>query len=468
MGRRKKYPLIEMLEIVDIAAEGKSIGRHEDMVVFVPQAVPGDVVDVQVLRKRKRFMEGIVTNYHKYSDNRAEPFCEHFGVCGGCKWQNLPYPEQLKFKQKQVLDSLERIAKVEIPEMLPIIPSDDLVHYRNKLEYTFSESRWLTDEEVNSKMEIADRKAVGFHIPGRFDRVLDIRKCHLQAEPSNQIRLAIREFALQHQFRFFDHAKQEGFLRTLTIRNTCKGEVMVILSFFEDRKPEIEKLMDFIADKFPQLTSLMYVINPKGNDTLHDLNLILYHGREYITEAIGDLQFKIGPKSFFQTNTMQAMKLYGITKDFAGLTGNETVYDLYTGIGTIALFLAGYCMHIIGIEYIPEAIEDAKRNADLNSIVNASFFAGDIKNILNDEFAATHGKPDVITIDPPRTGMHGDVIKQILKMIPDKIIYVSCNPATQARDIQMLSEKYELKKVQPVDMFPHTHHVENVALLEVS
>ena len=467
MGRKKNYPLIERLEIVDIAAEGKSIGKHEGMVVFVPQVVPGDVVDAQVLRKRKNYMEGIVTNYHKYSDKRADPFCEHFGVCGGCKWQQLLYSEQLKYKQKQVTDNLERIAKVKIPEMLPIIPSDDLVHYRNKLEYTFSENRWLTEEEVNSNIEITNRKALGFHIPGRFDRVLDILHCHLQAEPSNHIRLAIKDFALRNNFRFFDHARQEGFLRTLTIRNTNKGEVMVILSFYEDKADEIESLMEFIVKKFPQITSLMYVINPKGNDTLYDLDLILYHGREYIKEAIGNLQFKIGPKSFFQTNTLQAAKLYTAARDFAALTGNEIVYDLYTGAGTIALFLAKYCKHVIGIEFISEAIEDANKNAVLNSIANTSFVTGDVKDVMNDEFISTHGKPDVMIIDPPRAGMHGDVVEQVLKIMPCKVVYVSCNPATQARDIQLMSEKYELKKVQPVDMFPHTYHLENVTLLEI-
>jgi 23S rRNA (uracil1939-C5)-methyltransferase len=467
MGRKKRYPLIERLEIIDVAAEGKSIGRHEGMVVFVPHVVPGDVVDVQVIRKRRKYMEGVVISYHQYADNRAEPFCEHFGVCGGCKWQNLPYPEQLKYKQKQVSDSLERIAKVIIPEMLPIIPSDNLIHYRNKLEYTFSENRWLTREEIQSNLEITDRNALGFHIPGRFDRVLDINHCHLQADPSNQIRLAIKEYALLNSLRFFDHEKQEGFLRTLIIRNTVRGEVMVILSFYEDKKDEINRLLEFIIHKFPGIASLMYVVNPKGNDTFHDLDLRLYHGRGYITESIDELQFKIGPKTFFQTNTLQALKLYRTARDFAGLTGNETVYDLYTGAGTIALFLAKHCDHVIGIEYIPEAIEDAKENAVLNSIGNASFFAGDIKEVMNEEFVADNGKPDIMIIDPPRAGMHADVVRQVLQTMPGKIVYVSCNPATQARDIRLLSEKYGLKKTQSVDMFPHTHHVENVVLLEI-
>jgi len=466
MGRRKKYPQINDLEITDIAAEGRAIGRHEGLVVFVPMAVPGDVVDVQIKRKHKNFMEGVVISYKKYAENRAEPFCEHFGVCGGCTWQQLPYTWQLKFKQKQVSDNISRIAKTELPEMLPILSSDHLVHYRNKLEYTFSENRWLTGEEVNSNLEITDRKALGFHIPGRFDRVLDIHHCHLQAEPSNQIRLAIKEFALRYKYRFFDHTRQEGFLRTLTIRNTLKGEVMVILSFYEDKPDKIKNLMEFIGEKFPRINALMYVINPKGNDTFHDLDVKTYSGKDHIIEEIENLRFKIGPKSFFQTNTLQAIKLYRTARDFAGLTGDETVYDLYTGTGTIALFLAQHCKKVVGIEYVSEAVEDAKANAALNAIFNASFIAGDIKNVLNDEFTDSSGKPDVMMIDPPRAGMHGDVIREILRLLPRKIVYVSCNPATQSRDIQLLSEKYRLIKAQPVDMFPHTYHVENVVLME--
>ncbi len=465
MSRRKKYPRIEKLEIVDVAAEGKSIGKYEGKIVFVPQVIPGDIVDVQVKRKRKNFMEGFVVNYHKYSDTRIEPFCEHFGVCGGCKWQHLPYSEQLKYKQKQVVDSLERIGKVEVHQILPIIPSDKQVFYRNKLEYTFSENRWLTDEEVKSNQEITEKKALGFHIPGRFDRVLDIKHCYLQEEPSNAIRLAIKDFALKNNLRFFDHIKQQGFLRTLIIRNTTGGELMVILSFFEDRTDEINSLMSYVSNEFPQITSLMYAINPKGNDTLNDIDINLFSGREYILEKFENLSFKIGPKSFFQTNTLQALKLYNIARDFAGLTGNETVYDLYTGTGTIALFIAGNCKKVIGIENIPEAIEDAASNARDNNINNVSFFAGDIKDVLNSGFILEHGKPDVMIIDPPRAGMHPEVVEKILKILPERIVYVSCNPATQARDIQLMSGNYELKKTQPVDMFPHTHHVENVAII---
>ncbi|MFO7655741.1 MAG: 23S rRNA (uracil(1939)-C(5))-methyltransferase RlmD [Bacteroidales bacterium] len=465
MGRKKTYLLIEHLEIIDIAAEGNSIGRHDGMVVFVPQCVPGDVVDVRVVRKRKNFMEGVVTNYHRYSDTRTEPLCEHFGVCGGCKWQHLPYSEQLKFKQKQVTDNLERIGKIEIQQLLPIIPSDDEVFYRNKLEYTFSEKRWLTDEEIKSKADIEDRFALGFHIPGRFDRVLDIRKCYLQDDLSNHIRLAVRAFAVENGYRFFDQVKQEGFLRNMIIRNTTSGEWMVLISFYEHKESEIKALLGFLAGAFPQITSLFYVINPKGNDTISDLDTHLFKGREYITEKFENLSFKIGPKSFFQTNTRQALKLYAVTREFASLTGNETVYDLYTGTGTIALFVAAFCKKVIGIEYVPESIEDARLNAAGNQIGNASFFSGDIKDVLSDAFVEVHGMPDVIIIDPPRAGMHPDVVEQVMKISPERVVYVSCNPATQARDIHLMSEKYDLKKVQPVDMFPHTHHVENVVLM---
>ncbi|MBN2610367.1 MAG: 23S rRNA (uracil(1939)-C(5))-methyltransferase RlmD [Bacteroidales bacterium] len=465
MGRKKKYPVIEHLEIVDIAAEGKSIGKHEGMIVFVPQVIPGDIVDVQIKRKKKNFMEGFVVNFHKYSDKRIEPFCEHFGVCGGCKWQHLPYSEQLKYKQKQVTDSLERIGKVEIQQLLSIIPSENEIYYRNKLEYTFSENRWLTDEEVKSGAEIEDRYALGFHIPGRFDRVLDIKKCYLQDDLSNRIRLAVRDFSIKNNYRFFDQVKREGFLRNLIIRNTISGEWMVLISFFENKEEEIRALLEHLASAFPQITSLMYVINPKGNDTINDLDIILFKGREYITERFEDINFKIGPKSFFQTNSKQALKLYGVAREFAGLTGSETVYDLYTGTGTIALFVARLCRKVIGIEYVPEAIEDAKMNAVENNIKNACFYAGDIKEVLSDAFVEAHGRPDVMIIDPPRAGMIPDVVAQILKTAPARIVYVSCNPATQARDIQLMSEKYELQKVQPVDMFPHTHHVENVVLM---
>ena len=466
MGRSKKYPLIRQLEIIDFAAEGKSLGKTDGMVVFVPQTIPGDIVDVQVNRKRKNFMEGFVTGFHKYSEDRIKPFCKHFGVCGGCKWQHLPYSEQLKYKQKQVKDSLERIGNVTVSGLLPIIPSDNQRFYRNKLEYTFSENRWLTDEEVKSKSEISDRNALGFHIPGRFDRVLDIHQCYLQPDPSNAIRLKIKEYALKNNLRFFNHVKQQGFLRNLIIRNTTGGEIMVILSFFENKTDEINALMEFIANEFPQLTSLMYAINPKGNDTLYDLDIKLFGGKDYILERFENLSFKIGPKSFFQTNALQALKLYEVARNFAGLTGSEIVYDLYTGTGTIALFIAGNCEKVIGIDNIPEAIADAASNAGENGIGNVSFFVGDLKDVLNSDFILEQGKPDVMIIDPPRAGMHPEVVKSVLVISPERIVYVSCNPATQARDIQLMSETYELRKVQPVDMFPHTHHVENVVLLE--
>lgn len=466
VGRKKEYPLIEQLEIIDIAAEGKAIGKKNGIVVIVPQAIPGDVVDVQVIRKRKKFMEGIVVKHHVCSEHRTSPFCEHFGTCGGCKWQNLSYPDQLKYKQKQVTDNLERIAKVEIPEVQPIIPSDNTEFYRNKLEFSFSENRWLSKEEVKSNVEISNRFALGFHIPGRFDRVLDINHCYLQAEPSDKIRLAIKKFALANKYRFFDQVRQEGFLRTLIIRNTLKGEVMVILSFFRYNKNKIDSLLAHINSSFPQITSLMYVINPKGNDSLDNLEVILHSGRDHIIEEMDTLRFRIGPKSFFQTNPGQAVKLYRIVREFAGLSGTETVYDLYTGTGTIALFMAGYCNKVIGIEYIREATEDAVKNAVMNSIGNVSFFDGDIKELINERFIEKNGRPDVMIIDPPRAGMHGEVVDRILNIQPGRIVYVSCNPATQARDILLMSGRYKVMKVQPVDMFPHTHHVENVVLLE--
>lgn len=465
--KRNKYPLLSKLEIVDIAAEGKSIGRYEGMIVFVPHVIPGDIVDVQIKNKRKKFMEGYVVNFHKYSDLRIKAFCEHFGVCGGCKWQHLPYSDQLKYKQKQVADSLERIGKIVLPEINPIIASDNTTHYRNKLEYTFSENRWLSNEEIKLESEVLNRFALGFHIPGRFDRVLDITNCYLQPSPSNEIRKAVKEYTEKHNLRYYDHVKQEGFLRNLIIRNTSTGEVMVVVSFFEEKKDEIEGLLNHLNNNFPGVTSFMYVINPKGNDTINDLEINLYKGRDHIIEDLDGLKFKIGPKSFFQTNSGQALKLYRITKDFAGLTGNENVYDLYTGTGTIALYLAGSCQHVTGIEYVPEAIEDAKENTVFNNINNADFFAGDIKAVLNEGFVNLQGHPDVMIIDPPRAGMHEDVVKQILTIQPPRIVYVSCNPATQARDIHILSEKYTVKKVQPVDMFPHTHHVENVVLMEL-
>ncbi len=467
MSRKNNHLVIENLDITDIAAEGKSIGKYGGQVVFVSQAIPGDTVDVNVYRKRKNYLEGFVIKYHKYSEKRIDPFCRHFGVCGGCKWQHLPYTEQLSYKQKQVADSLERIGKVRYPALNPILASENQQYYRNKLEYTFSENRWLTDEEVTGNQEILQRKALGFHIPGRFDRVLDIRECHLQADPSNEIREKIRTYALTNNLPFFDQVKLTGFLRNLIIRNTLEGELMIILTFFEEVQDDIQKLLAYIWQEIPGITSLMYAINPKANDTIIDLSIYLYKGRDYITEKFEDLTFRLGPKSFFQTNSLQALNLYRVVREFASLTGNENVYDLYTGTGTIALFLARFCKKVTGIEHIPEAIEDAKKNAGLNAINNVDFVAGDIRDVLTEDFVRQYEKPDVMIIDPPRAGMHAGVVKRINEILPRRIVYVSCNPATQARDIQLLSEHYAVIQVQPVDMFPHTHHVENVVLLEL-
>jgi 23S rRNA (uracil1939-C5)-methyltransferase len=466
MGRSIHKPLLENLLITEIAAEGKAIARYEGMVVFVTQCVPGDVADVQILRKRKRFMEGYPVKFHSYSVNREEPFCSHFGVCGGCKWQHLPYKDQLKFKHQQVIDSLERIGKVEVNAIMPILASENQRYYRNKLEFTFSHSRWLTNAEIQSGETWVERRALGFHIPGKFDKVLDINTCYLQPEPSNQIRNFVRKYALENNLAFFDLIRQEGLLRNLIIRNNQSGEIMVIFSFFKEESEIIEKLLHAVAGQFPQIASLMYVINPKANDTLNDLEIKLFSGQDHLSEKMEDLIFRISPKSFFQTNTEQAYRLYCIVRDFAGLGGTDTVYDLYTGTGTIALFLARSCHKVVGMDYIPEAILDANRNAVNNDIQNAVFLDGDIRELLNDTLMELQGRPDVIITDPPRTGMHADVIPAIIAAGPRKIVYVSCNPATQARDIQLLSSHYRVLKVQPVDMFPHTQHVENVALLE--
>lgn len=465
-GRSRHKPLLENLLITDIAAEGKAIARHEGQVVFVSQCVPGDVVDVQVIRKRKRFMEGYPVKFHAYSPDRENPFCDHFGVCGGCKWQHLPYREQLRFKQQQVVDALERIGKAEVKLIMPIVASDFQKFYRNKLEYTFSHSRWLTSDEIQSGELQIERRALGFHIPGKFDKVLDIVTCYLQPEPSNQIRNFVKQYALENNLEFFDLVQQKGFLRTLMIRNNAAGEVMVVLSFFKRDHALMENLLNVVSNNFPQVASLMYVINPKANDTLNDLDVELFRGQDYLTEKMEDLEFRISPKSFFQTNTRQAYRLYCIAREFAGLTGKETVYDLYTGTGTIALFLARSCRKVVGLEFISEAVEDAKVNAQLNGITNSLFLAGDIRELLTAELMDQHGHPDVIITDPPRTGMHADVIQAIIETCSERIVYVSCNPATQARDIQLLSAHYRLVKSQPVDMFPFTHHVENVALLE--
>mgnify|MGYP006282591207 CR=1 FL=1 len=467
MGRKKK-PLLENVEITGIGSEGKALGRVGDKVVFVPMLVPGDIVDVQVKRKRKNYMEGYVVKQHKYSDMRQEPTCSHFGVCGGCKWQHLPYDKQLQFKQQQVHDNFARIGKFEFPEISPIIGSDNEYLYRNKLEYTFSNSRWLTDEEIKSGEEISNRNALGFHIPGMFDRVVDVEKCYLQEDITNRIRNRVREYALEAGLEFYDSREHVGFLRTMVVRTAATGEVMVIMNLAGDDEEKRNKLLTFIRDEFPEITSLMYVINKKKNDTFNDLDVKLFEGRDHIIDTLGGLKFRIGPKSFFQTNTAQAEKLYSLAKGFAELTGKEIVYDLYTGTGTIANYVAGKSEKVIGLEYVPEAIEDAKVNSDINGINNTTFVSGDMKEILNESFMAEHGHPDVIITDPPRAGMHEDVINTILRTGTKRIVYVSCNPATQARDIALLAEKYSVEAVQPVDMFPQTHHVEAVAVLRRS
>ena len=466
MGRRKrKKPFYENVKIEDIGAEGKAVARVGDVVVFTKLAIPGDVVDLQVTKKRKRYQEAVVKEFKAYSEDRAEAFCEHFGVCGGCKWQILPYEKQLFYKQKQVQDQLSRIGKMEMPEILPIMGSEKNTFYRNKMEFTFSNKRWLSFEEIESEEEIKDPNALGFHVPGLFDKVVNIDKCWLQNDPSNQIRNFIYNYALNEKLSFFDIREQKGFLRTLIIRTTSTGELMVIVSFFYEDELARKQLLEAVKNEFPGITSLMYVINTKGNDTITDQEIKVFSGRDYVLEQMEGLQFKIGPKSFYQTNSEQAYELYKVARDFAELKGDEIVYDLYTGTGTIANFVAKKARKVVGIEYVPEAIEDAKLNSELNNIVNTKFFAGDMKDVLNETFISEHGNPEVVITDPPRAGMHTDVVDTILKMEPLKIIYVSCNPATQARDLAMLDSLYQIEKIQPVDMFPHTHHVENVVML---
>ena len=485
MSRKKKpLPILENVTITDVAAEGKSLARVNDMVIFVPFTVPGDVVDIQIKKKRHSYCEGEAVRFIEYSKIREVPMCQHFGVCGGCKWQNLPYEEQLKAKQKQVYDQLKRIGKIELPDCMPILGSVKTKEYRNKLEFGFSNKRWMTKEEINDeRLEIKDKNAVGFHITGAFDKILPIEKCWLMDDLHNRIRNEIRDYALEHNLSFFDLRAQTGLLRDLIIRNSNTGEWMVIMQFHlggaspspseggenrweaEDGRKALA-LMQHIADNFPEITSLMYVDNQKCNDTIGDLDILTFKGNDYIYETMEDLKFKVSPKSFYQTNTEQAYHLYSVAREFAGLTGNELVYDLYTGTGTIANFVARQAKKVIGIEYVPEAIEDAKINSQVNNISNTLFYAGDMKDILNDDFIAEHGRPDVIITDPPRAGMHQDVIQTILRAAPKRIVYVSCNPATQARDLADLDCQYRVMAVQPVDMFPHTPHVENVVLLE--
>jgi 23S rRNA (uracil1939-C5)-methyltransferase len=465
VNRKKNLPIISNLEIFDVAAEGKAIGKADGVVVFVPYVAPGDIVDVQVVRKRKNYIEAVPVTFHKLSDQRVSPVCVHFGLCGGCKWQHLPYEKQLFYKQKQVEDQLVRIGKLTIPAINPIIPSLNQLFYRNKLEFTFSANRWLTMEEINSGQEFNNRKALGFHIPEMFDKVFDIDKCWLQSEPSNAIRDEIKAFAIKNNLSFFDLRNHVGLLRNLIIRTSSTGDLMVIVCFGENDESSIKQILDHIAERFPQITSLLYVVNQKPNDTITDQEIIGYRGNDHIFEEMEGLRFKIGPKSFYQTNSEQAYQLYKITREFASLKGNEVVYDLYTGTGTIANFVAKSAKKVIGIEYVPEAIEDAKINAQINNLQNTSFFAGDIKNILTPEFIGQQDRPDVIILDPPRAGVHEDVIEAIHFASPKKIVYVSCNPASQARDLAMLSDSYQIMAVQPVDMFPHTQHVENVVKL---
>ena len=478
--KRKPLPLLENITIEAVAAEGKCITRVDDQVIFVPFCVPGDVVDLQVVKKKHKYCEAKVVRFIKKSDVRQEPMCEHFGICGGCKWQNLPYEEQIKAKQKQVEDQLTRIGKIELPEFRPIMGSVKTQEYRNKIEFGCSNKRWFTAEElaqlpqkeeetITSLKERHAQNAIGFHITGAFDKIYPIKKCWLMDDLCNEIRNFVFEYADSHDYTFYDLREQHGLLRNMMIRNSNTGEWMVVFQFHYDEEGDEQRaleLMQQVADKFPQISSLMYVDNQKGNDTINDLDLILFKGNDHIFELMEDLKFKVGPKSFYQTNTEQAYHLYCVAREFANLTGNELVYDLYTGTGTIANFVAHKAKKVIGIEYVPEAIEDAKVNSQVNNIENTLFYAGDMKDILTNEFIAQHGRPDVIITDPPRAGMHPDVVNVILNAAPNRIVYVSCNPATQARDLQLMDDHYKVAAVQPVDMFPHTPHVENVVLLE--
>lgn len=465
MSKIKKNFILENLEIVDISTEGKAIARHDGMVVFIEGGVPGDVVDVMVHRKKNNYAEGRVETIKTFSPDRVEPLCTHFGTCGGCKWQDLSYKKQLEFKQKYVLDAFTRIGKLEYQNMSPILGNASEYFYRNKLEFSFSNKRWLRKEQMSELDSIPNKNGLGFHIPGLFDKVLDIEKCHLQNDLSNEIRNAVRSYAFDNGLTFFDIRNKGGFLRTLMLRTTSTGEMMVVMAVYDWLEQELFDLLEFLKKKFPQITSLQYVHSNKPNDTLQGLEIKTYSGRDHILEVMEGLKFRISAKSFYQTNSLQAYELYKITRDFAGLTGNEVVYDLYTGTGTIANFVARNAKKVVGIEYVEDAIKDAIINSKENGISNTSFFAGDMKDILNDEFIDTNGRPDVIITDPPRAGMHEDVVKVILQAMPEKIVYVSCNPSTQARDLALMQENYSIEKVQPVDMFPQTAHVENVVLM---
>ena len=470
MRKKKELPLFENVKVEAVAAEGKAIARIDDQVVFVPFVAPGDVVDLKVKKKKHSYMEAVAVNYHQMSELRVQPVCRHFGICGGCKWQHLIYQEQIKAKQQQVVDALTRIGNIQLPEISPILGSEKIYEYRNKLEFGFSDKRWLTDEEIAQDVKFESMDALGFHITGAFDKILDIEECHLMDPVNNKIRNDIREYALQHSLSFYDLRENKGLLRSIMIRNSNSGELMLLVQFRienEQERGQAMELMQHLADSFPQITSLLYVDNHKCNDTFADQTVNVFKGNEFIFEMMEDLKFKVGPKSFYQTNTDQAFNLYKVARDFAQLSGDELVYDLYTGTGTIANFVARKARKVVGIEYVEDAIMDAKVNSQINGIDNTVFFAGDMKDILNQEFILRHGKPDVIITDPPRAGMHKDVVDAILFAQPKRIVYVSCNPATQARDLQLLDQLYKVTKVQPVDMFPHTQHVENVVLLEI-
>lgn len=467
MARKNRNKEFTSLSVIDAGAKGKSIAKAPDgKVVFLNNAVPGDVVDVRTTRKKKAFYEGTATHFHEYSDKRTEPRCIHFGVCGGCKWQFMDYKHQLHYKQKEVVNNLQRLGDIELPEVTPILGSKEIYYYRNKMEFSFSDSRWLTQQEIQSEGDIEDRNALGFHIPGMWDKILDLKECHLQGDPSNAIRNSVKHFAIENDISFYNTREQRGALRTLMIRTTSTGQVMVLVQFFEDLPEKRNLLMEYIGDTFPEITSLLYVINTKGNDTIYDQEVICFKGRDHIFEEMEGLQFKINAKSFYQTNSDQAYELYKITRDYADLKGDELVYDLYTGTGTIAQFVAAKAKKVIGVEAVPEAIADAKLNAERNKIDNTEFFVGDMKKVFTREFIDTHGHPDVIITDPPRDGMHKDVVAQIIGILPNRIVYVSCNSATQARDLKLLDEHYKVTRVQPVDMFPQTFHVENVVCLE--
>ncbi len=467
MARKNRRQIFENIAIIDAGAKGKSIAKAPDgKVILVNNAVPGDVVDIQTTKKRKAYYEGSATAFHKLSDKRIDPVCKHFGTCGGCRWQFMSYDHQLGYKQQEVVNNLTRLGKIELPEVSPILGSKKQFFYRNKMEFSFSDSRWLTLDEIESGTDIENRNALGFHMPGMWDKILDIDTCHLQEDPSNDIRNKVKDFATKNELSFYNARKQEGFLRTLMIRISSTGEIMVLVQFFYENEEKRTLLLDYISAEFPQITSLLYVVNSKGNDTIYDQKVICYKGKDHIEEEMEGLRFKINAKSFYQTNSEQAYELYKVTRDFAGLTGNELVYDLYTGTGTIAQFVAKKAKKVIGVEAVPEAIDDAKENAKRNTIDNVEFYVGDMKKVFTQDFITQHGQPEVVITDPPRDGMHKDVVAQLLNILPQKIVYVSCNSATQARDLALLDDTYKVTKLQPVDMFPQTYHVENVVLLE--